>query len=677
MLKILVVDDNEENLYLLQALLDSNGFQTVFTNNGADALEMLEKDIPGLIISDILMPVMDGFTFCRKCKADERLKHIPFFFYTATYTDIKDETFALGLGADRFILKPQEPDVFIQIINDFFDEFNKTIYQEKDVNQFSEEIVLKEYNEVLIRKIEAKMLQAEKAEKELRKYAEELENEIRERIKKEECLIASENYNRLLFNSSPNGLVLCSMDGYLIDVNPTFSKMIGRTIEETLKLNNSDITPEKYANQDVEQLKKLKETGHYGTYEKEYIHKDGHFVPVLLKGLILERDGEPFLLSTVEDISDRKEAELALRKSQQLFQTLAQFSPVGIFRTTPEGFTTYVNPKWSELSGLPFEKALGNNWLDAVHPEDRAKIIAKWNSDTSTKDFSSAEYRFLREDGTIIWVIGNAVPEWNNNNINGYIGTITDITKIKQFEMDLLQAKNKAEESDRLKSAFLKNISHEIRTPMNGILGFAELLKEPGLSGTEQQDFIRIIEKSGERMLNIINEIVEISKLESGQIDILVSNTNLYKLFQSTCNDHKTFAEQKGLKLSIIGTLPETETFIMTDPEKIRKILTNLIMNAIKYTFNGSIEVGCEKTDSCFKFYVKDTGIGIPKDRQEAIFDRFVQADIDDKYAFQGAGLGLSISKAYVEMLGGKIWVESEVGIGSDFKFTVPFSKDE
>jgi len=188
MLKILIVDDKPENLYLLQTMFEFNDFQTMQANNGFEALKLLRTELPDLIISDILMPVMDGFTLCRECKKDEQLKNIPFFFYTATYTDTRDEEYALNLGADRFLLKPLEPDDFLQIINKFFDDLKTHTIQPKEMVHLPETVVLKEYNEVLVRKVEDKMLQTEKAEKELRTYATLLENEINERKKSEERL---------------------------------------------------------------------------------------------------------------------------------------------------------------------------------------------------------------------------------------------------------------------------------------------------------------------------------------------------------------------------------------------------------------------------------------------------------------------------------------------------------
>jgi len=250
--------------------------------------------------------------------------------------------------------------------------------------------------------------------------------------------------------------------------------------------------------------------------------------------------------------------------------------------------------------------------------------------------------------------------------------------ELNQVNFELIGAKEKAEESDRLKSAFLANMSHEIRTPMNGILGFAELLKEPKLTGEEQQEYIGIIEKSGARMLNIINDIIDISKIESEQMEVNISVTNVNEQIEYIYTFFKPEVERKGMQIFFQNSLPEKEAIIKTDREKVYAILTNLVKNAIKYSDKGTINFGynlkMNRELAELEFFVKDTGIGILKDRQEVVFHRFVQADISDKRAYQGAGLGLSITKAYVEMLGGKIWVESEEGKGSTFYFTIPYN---
>jgi len=216
-------------------------------------------------------------------------------------------------------------------------------------------------------------------------------------------------------------------------------------------------------------------------------------------------------------------------------------------------------------------------------------------------------------------------------------------------------------------------MSHEIRTPMNGILGFTELLKAPQLSGEEQQEFIKIIEKSGKRMLNIINDIISISKLESGQIEVSLTETNINEQIEYIHTFFKPEAKQKGIQLLISKELAFKDNFIKTDREKVYAVLTNLVKNALKFTNEGSIEFGCEKKEGYLEFFIKDTGMGISKSQKKIIFERFRQASETISRTHEGSGLGLAISKAYVEMLGGTIWVESEEGKGSIFYFTIPF----
>ncbi len=228
--------------------------------------------------------------------------------------------------------------------------------------------------------------------------------------------------------------------------------------------------------------------------------------------------------------------------------------------------------------------------------------------------------------------------------------------------------------ADKLKSAFLANMSHEIRTPMNGILGFAGLLKRPNLTGELQKEYISIIEKSGIRMLNILNDIIDISKIESGLMTVSITETNINEQIGYIGAFFQPEAEEKGINFSYKCLLQAEETIILTDREKIYAILMNLVKNAIKYTDEGSVELGYEKKGGHLEFYIQDTGIGIPKDKINTIFDRFVQVDLVDKMLRQGAGLGLSISKAYIDILGGHIRVESEEGQGSTFYFTIPYT---
>jgi len=273
------------------------------------------------------------------------------------------------------------------------------------------------------------------------------------------------------------------------------------------------------------------------------------------------------------------------------------------------------------------------------------------------------------KDGRIFERITN--PLYLEGLPNGRVWSFLDITERKHAEAELIVAKEKAQESDRLKSAFLANMSHEIRTPMNGILGFADLLNEPNLSGKKQQEYGRIIKQSGVRMLAILNDIIDISKIESGEIGLSMSETNINEQTEELYKNFKTEVEQKGLHFSFSNALTAEASIIRTDGKKVYSILKNLVNNAIKFTKAGSIEFGYVKKTNVLEFFVSDTGDGISHEQQELIFERFRQGSDLLNRNYEGAGLGLAISKAFVKMLDGTIWVESELGKGSTFYFTI------
>jgi PAS domain S-box-containing protein len=254
-----------------------------------------------------------------------------------------------------------------------------------------------------------------------------------------------------------------------------------------------------------------------------------------------------------------------------------------------------------------------------------------------------------------------------------YAQTLVNVKERLEKEQKLIGAKEKAEESDRLKTSFLANMSHEIRTPMNGIIGFLDLLKEPDLSEENKAAYINIVTQSGHRLLETINDIIEISKIEAGELKINCSSVNISELIGYYHGFFRQQTDQKGLTYLISNQLPDDVLSFQTDRNKLESIITNLIKNAIKFTSSGSVEFGCSIKADDLVFYVKDTGAGIPSDKLKVIFDRFVQADISITRPQEGSGLGLSIVKAYIEMLNGKIWVDSIPGHGSTFSFSIPF----
>ncbi|MDY0102148.1 MAG: response regulator [Lentimicrobium sp.] len=379
------------------------------------------------------------------------------------------------------------------------------------------------------------------------------------------------------------------------------------------------------------------------------------------------------VLLQASSIEQRIKAEKSLQESEQRLRTLSDTTTAGIFIFNRNKIV-YANPSAADLSGYSIAELKDLNMLDLVHP-DFKKIISSFGlARQHIKEGSTRiEIKVIKKDGVECWLdITHKIIEWMGEKA-GIISAF-DISGRKKVEEELVLAKEKAEESDRLKTAFLANMSHEIRTPMNGILGFAELLKRPMLSGEEQQEYVDIIEQSGERMLNIINDLIDISKVESGLMEVVLADTNINEQIEYIYTFFKPEVERKGLKFYFKNALPSKESVIHSDREKIFAILTNLVKNAIKYTDEGSIIFGYNLKEDELEFYVSDTGIGIPGARQGCVFDRFVQADITDARAFQGAGLGLSITKAYIEMLGGRIWLVSSEGEGSSFYFTLPYA---
>jgi len=414
----------------------------------------------------------------------------------------------------------------------------------------------------------------------------------------------------------------------------------------------------------------------------------------------------------IDDIKNNYEATSnlyhQLQSKENRLQTIVNNIGEGFSLMNFDEIFTLSNSAACDIFGVQKGSLTGRNLRDFID-DNEWNIIDQQTNKRKSSEISTYDLLITLSDKTNKNLLVTATPNYDENgNIIGTIAVFRDMTELKQAELlkkrneeliiakekaeiseqitksfleELTIAKENAEKSDRLKSAFLANMSHEIRTPMNGILGFSELLKNPDLTGDQQQEYIRIIEKSGIRMLNIINDIVDISKIEAGLMKLEMKESNINEQIEYIYTFFKPEVEAKGMTLSFRNSLPAKEAIIITDREKLYAILSNLIKNAIKYTPSGSIEFGYYLIDSPtqlkeLQFYAKDTGIGIPKDRQEAVFERFIQADIEDLQARQGAGLGLSITKSYVEMLGGKIWLESEEGIGSTFYFTLPYNAE-
>ena len=522
-------------------------------------------------------------------------------------------------------------------------------------------------------------------------------------LKSEEAMkIAYENWNRT-FQAMHSGIALLSNDQKIIQSNKAFQQFLNLTENDCTNKEILSLIP--LLNSEL--VTSSNHTDDKGICKTEELQLDNRIFEIIVDPVTNNNGGNAGAVFIMNDVTLRKRDE----KIQHILYEIT--GNPAYDKSLVELLVVVRNELSKVIDTTNFFVALHNKKsgkLRKVIFEDEKDDFFEWDAGKSLSGQvlklgtalllnASDEAKFAAENN--IELLGSPAACWlgvpimqgkkaigvivvqSYTNENAYDNATVRLIKLIAHELsivierrkmieDLVAAKEKAEESDRLKSAFLANVSHEIRTPMNGILGFADLLKQPELTGEELHHFIGIIEKSGERMLNIINDLINISKIESGQMDINTTETNVNEQIEFLYSFFLPEATQKKLELKYNCPLPSDCSFITTDREKLYAILTNLIKNALKFTPAGSISFGYKLIDNQVLFYVKDTGIGIPLNKQKTIFERFVQANTDHKSRFEGAGLGLAISKAYVEMLGGTIWIKSEEGHGTSFYFTIP-----
>jgi PAS domain S-box-containing protein len=506
----------------------------------------------------------------------------------------------------------------------------------------------------------------------LKRYEEQLlEKNTQLNFEKEKAKEEKLKYQALFTNSASVMYIVNPENGDIMDANQAACKFYNYSYDvfTTLNISNINTLPFDEIKKGMLRAKSNQQTNFI------YKHQlaDGSIKDVEIYSSPVVIAGKRFLFSIIHDISNRKELE---GKNMMLSKAIDS-SPVSIAITDIKGNIEYVNPFFEEKTGYDRGEVLGKNpRLLNSGKQDEVFYKTMWKTILSGENWYG-EFHNKKKNGELFWEQASISPVYGESGkIEHFIAVKEDVTEKKQTLIDLQRAKEKAEESDKLKSSFLANMSHEIRTPMNGILGFTELLKDPSLSGDEQKEFIEIIQISGDRMLNTINDIIDISKIESGLEEIRIHEIDLASFVQGIYAFFLPMMQNKGLEFSMNENNGNPATLINTDPDKLNSILTNLIKNAYKFTNSGSITVNYSVSNTNIKFLVQDTGVGIPANRQKAIFERFIQADIADSRVFEGSGLGLAITKSYVEMLGGSIHLESEIGVGTTFLVSLPIREN-
>lgn len=488
----------------------------------------------------------------------------------------------------------------------------------------------------------------------------------------EDALRESEQRFRSFFENNMAVMLLIDPDdGRIVDANPAASQFYGWTREEIMKKRIMDINTLPSEVLKVEMQKVRDQLRSH--FEFRHRRADGSERDVEVFSSKVHIAGKDLLFSIIHDVTAKKQAEVQTR----LLGKSVEQSPVSIIITDASGTMIYVNPMFTKITGYEFHEAIGNTpriLKSGVQSQEFYENL--WKTISSGQTWAG-ELCNRRKDGTLYWEDAIISPILNEYGlITNYVGVKEDITERRQMLQDLIRAKERAEESDRLKTAFLTNLSHEVRTPMNAIMGFTELLRREELPQDKKNEYIEIVHRSGQDLLSKISDIVEISKIETRQVTFSPETFDLNQLLRELQQESLAFLPRdKEIKLAFSILRPDTEYFLRTDRAKLRYILSAFLSNGIKFTEKGFVDLGYEEQDGNIVLFVRDSGIGIDSKYHEAVFQRFFRIENDMAIKAGGLGLGLAISKAYAELMGGKIWVESEPGKGSTFRLSIPIQE--
>jgi two-component system sensor histidine kinase/response regulator len=477
----------------------------------------------------------------------------------------------------------------------------------------------------------------------------------------------------LLFNLIPDLACIVSTDGYFKNVNQAWESTLGYTRQELLGTPMVEFIHPGDLDRTLSEVAKQNREHRTEHFVNRYRCKNGSYRLFDWTTTFNRDDSTRF--GVARDITEQKLSEDALRESEERFRIMADSCPTIIWVTDAQGRNQLTNRIYREFFGATFENADVDGWRSIVHPDDYGEYAAKFLVALQERTPFRAEARVRRFDGEWRWIASYAEPRMSlSGEFLGHVGISPDVTDRKQNEEALQKARDAAEGANRSKSEFLANMSHEIRTPMNGVIGLTDLALDTELT-SEQRGYLDSVKTSADSLLRILNDILDFSKIEAGKLEVEVIEFNLRQTIESTLKSLGNRAAAKNLELACdLGA--HVPSRVLGDPGRLQQILVNLTGNAIKFTERGEVVIQVERLSETgpvveLHFSVRDTGIGIPLSKQQHVFSAFAQADSSSTRTFGGTGLGLSISSQLVELMGGKIWLESSGGAGSTFHFTV------